>query len=204
MTGDFTPEPPSSRLAARMGARAEVLTNTLSVGFGSGAVTVRPLAPGDASALFEAVRESFADLQPWMPWCHPDYSLRDANTFIEKTRASLAAGSGFEYAVIVDGMLGGVSGINEIDKGNRRANVGYWVRSSMTGRGVAPAAVALLREWAFAQTDLVRLEILVAAGNTRSQRVAEKAGAVREGVLRKRLLIYGVAHDAVMYSITRS
>jgi len=167
-------------------------------------ITIRPLARDDAGAVVEAVSESIADLQPWMPWCHPGYSLEDANTFIDKTRAGLQAGSGFEFAVIVEGTLGGISGINEIDRGNRRANIGYWVRSSMAGRGVAAAAVGLLRDWAFTQTDLVRLEILVAAGNVRSQRVAEKAGAVREGLLRKRLLIYGVAHDAVIYSITRA
>ena len=166
-------------------------------------ITIRPLDPADASAVVGAVRESVGDLQPWMPWCHPEYSLHDANTFIEKTRAGRDAGNGFECAVIVDGAFGGISGINEVDKGNRRANVGYWVRSSMTRRGIATAAVGLLRDWAFAETNLVRLEILVATGNTRSQRVAEKAGAIREGVLRNRLFLYGVSHDAVIYSITR-
>jgi hypothetical protein len=34
--------------------------------------------------------------------------------------------------------------------------------------------------------------------------VAEKAGAVREGVLHKRLLLHGFCHDAVLFSITRS
>jgi len=60
-----------------------------------------------------------------------------------------------------------------------------------------------MRKWAFASTELVRLEILVAISNLPSQRVAEKAGAVREGVLRRRLLLHGVSHDAVMFSLTR-
>jgi len=41
----------------------------------------------------------------------------------------------------------------------------------------------------------------VATGNTRSLRVAEKAGAQREGFLRNRLLIQDKAHDAVMHSL---
>ena len=167
------------------------------------AVTIRPLIPADAPAVVEAVRESIGELRPWMPWCHPGYSLEDANAFIDRTREAAAAGSGFECALMVDGTLAGIGGINEIDKGNRRANLGYWVRSSMTRRGIAATAVGLLRDWAFARTDLVRLEILVAAGNTPSLRVAEKAGALREGVLRNRLFLYGVSHDAVMYSIVR-
>jgi ribosomal-protein-serine acetyltransferase len=35
-----------------------------------------------------------------------------------------------------------------------------------------------------------------------SQRVAEKSGALREGVLRNRLLLHGKIHDAAMYSLT--
>jgi RimJ/RimL family protein N-acetyltransferase len=53
----------------------------------------------------------------------------------------------------------------------------------------------------FRQLGLQRIEIVVATGNHASQRVAEKAGALREGVLRKRLLIHGAAHDAVLYSL---
>jgi RimJ/RimL family protein N-acetyltransferase len=74
----------------------------------------------------------------------------------------------------------------------------------MVGRGAAVAAVRQVADWAFAQTELVRLEVVCAVGNVRSQRTAERAGAVREGVLRQRLLIHGQAHDAVMHSILRS
>ena len=86
---------------------------------------------------------------------------------------------------------------------HRFANLGYWVRSSAAGRGVAPAAVRLLADWAFRETDLLRLEIVAAVGNRRSQRVAEKAGAIREGVLRDRLLLHGQPHDVVIYAILR-
>jgi ribosomal-protein-serine acetyltransferase len=93
--------------------------------------------------------------------------------------------------------------VNHIDKANRMANLGYWVRTSATGCGVAPSAARLLADWAFRETDLVRLEIVCAVGNVRSQRVAERVGAVREGVLRQRLAIPGGHSDAVMYSLVR-
>jgi RimJ/RimL family protein N-acetyltransferase len=59
-------------------------------------------------------------------------------------------------------------------------------------------------ELAFRTTDLVRLEIVCAAANHRSQRVAEKAGALREGVSRRRLILHGEPVDAVMFSLVRS
>ena len=97
----------------------------------------------------------------------------------------------------------GVAGISSFDSVNRRANLGYWVRSGRTGRGVATSAVGQLAEWAFENTDVTRLEIVVAVENRASLRVAEKAGAAREGVLRKRLVLGGRTHDAVMLSLTR-
>jgi len=41
----------------------------------------------------------------------------------------------------------------------------------------------------------------VATPNKASQRVAEKAGAVREGVLRNAMLVREIIYDAVMFSI---
>jgi ribosomal-protein-serine acetyltransferase len=68
---------------------------------------------------------------------------------------------------------------------------------------VATSAVHALRGWAFQWTDLVRLEILVAKGNIASEGVAAKVGAMREGVLRRRLMLHGRLHDATMFSLTR-
>ena len=61
----------------------------------------------------------------------------------------------------------------------------------------------LAADYAFNQTALVRLEIVCAVDNLRSQRAAEKTGAVREGILRSRLVLRGKPTDAVMYGIAR-
>ena len=83
------------------------------------------------------------------------------------------------------------------------ANLGYWVRSSLAGRGIAAAAVRKLAPWAFEHTAVNRLEIVAAVANVRSQRVAEKVGAHRDAVLRKRALLRGAPTDAVLFSILR-
>jgi RimJ/RimL family protein N-acetyltransferase len=110
----------------------------------------------------------------------------------------------FEFAITADdGTYLGGCGLNQIDALNQRANLGYWVRSSATSKGVATAATRLMRDWGFANTDLVRLEVLVAVGNLASRRVAEKSGAVYEGTLRSRLMVHGIRHDAAMYAFVR-
>jgi ribosomal-protein-serine acetyltransferase len=158
----------------------------------------------DASAVVDAVLESMAHLQAWMPWCHPKYSLVDSQSWLEAQVPAFEAGTAFEFAIVsTDGQVLGGCGLNQIDTINRRANLGYWVRSSATGQGVATGAVRALRDWAFVATDLVRLEIVVAFGNAASHRVAEKVGAVREGTLIRRLVLHGALRDASMFSLTR-
>ena len=167
-------------------------------------IRIRPYRPDDAPQLYVAARESVRDVFPWLAWCHPEYSLDEAAEWA-RSREELAR-QGLVYNFVIESdrtaFMGGC-GINQINRIHRLANLGYWVRSAEAGRGVAAAAVALVSRFAFDRTDLVRLEIVCAVGNRRSQRVAEKAGAVREGVLRDRLLVHGAPHDAVMYSIVR-
>jgi RimJ/RimL family protein N-acetyltransferase len=75
------------------------------------------------------------------------------------------------------------------------------VRTSATGHGIASAAVRLVARFGFLEQGFSRLEILAALGNVASQRVADRAGARREGVLRKRLHIHGQVLDAVLFSL---
>jgi RimJ/RimL family protein N-acetyltransferase len=167
-------------------------------------VRIRPYRLDDAALVFEAARESLAELQPWMPWCHPKYSIEESRAWLEAQAPALEQGTAFEFAIVsADGSYLGGCGLNRIDKENRRANLGYWVRTTAAGRGVATAAVRLLRDWGFQNTDLIRLEILIAAGNVASHRVAEKSGATREGTLRSRLLLHGTPHDATLFSFVR-
>jgi RimJ/RimL family protein N-acetyltransferase len=168
-------------------------------------VHIRRYQLSDVSDVFEAVRESLTELQAWMPWSHPAYSIHESRSWLQAQIAAFDQRTAFEFAMIDDdGRYLGACGLNQIDHANRRANLGYWVRTSATNQGVATRAVRVLRDWAFAYTDLIRLEIVIAIDNVASCRVAEKAGAFREGTLKNRLLLHGAAHDAAVFSFTRT
>lgn len=167
-------------------------------------ISIRPYEPEDAPALHAAVRESIVELAPWLEWCHPDYASSEAEAWIEYCRQARAAGDEYQFAIVDEagGYLGGC-GLNKLQHDHRVANLGYWVRTSAAGRGVATAAVGQLAVFAFRETDLHRLEIIAAAGNRASQLVAERVGATREAVVEGRLYLHEQAHDAVQYSIVR-
>lgn len=168
-------------------------------------ISIRPYRLEDSAVVYNAVRESMSELIPWMPWCHPNYSIDESRTWLENQIPAFQQGKAFEFAIVsLSGRYLGGCGLNQIDNINRRTNLGYWVRSSAAGHGVATAAVKLIRSWGFENTDLIRLEIVIAVENQASRRVAEKAGAEYEGILRSRLLLQGSAHNAAIYSFLRS
>lgn len=155
--------------------------------------------------LYEAARESITQAYPWLPWCHPEYAVADAREWVESRDEARKNGESFEFVIENDAaqFLGGC-GLNQISTAHRWANLGYWVRTSATGQGVATQAVRMLEDWAFRETELDRLEIVASVMNPASIRVAEKAGAVREGIARERLLLHDKRHDAVVFSLLRS
>ncbi len=169
------------------------------------AIHIRPYEPDDSAALYVAAVESVADVFPWLAWCHPRYTLAEAEEWTRSRPRLFNEGVSYDF-VIADssGRFLGACGLNQINRDHRFANLGYWVRSTATGHGVASTSVRHLAAFAFSRTDILRLEIVCAVGNTRSQRAAAKSGATREGVLRDRLLIHGQSHDAVVFSIVRS
>ncbi|MBI4637161.1 MAG: GNAT family N-acetyltransferase [Candidatus Rokubacteria bacterium] len=170
-----------------------------------GRILIRRYQPEDAPRVFEAASESIEQIFPWMPWCHPAYSLDESRAWIQHCEAAWATGAEYNFAVVdhATRFLGGC-GLNQLRPEHRVANLGYWIRTSATGKGVATAAVRGLTEFAFRETNLVRLEIVVALGNLASHRVAEKVGAIREGIAHDRLHVHGKSHDAIVYALLRS
>jgi ribosomal-protein-serine acetyltransferase len=167
-----------------------------------GKILLRPYRPGDAVCMFEAAIESINELDPWMPWCHAGYTMEESENWIKSCDEAWDKGTAHEFAVL-DSQTGqylGGCGLNHIDPVYKTANLGYWVRSGSTRHGIATTATMLLARFGFAQLKLNRIEIIIAVENSKSQRVAEKSGAKREGILRNRISINDQVHDAVVFS----
>src|SRR3989449_10815823 len=98
--------------------------------------------------------------------CLASFSLDEAREWVAIQEKLAKQGMAYEFAILGEGgrFLGGC-GINQISTANRFANLGYWVRTSAMGRGVAPAAARLVAGYAFRETELTRLEIVWRVAN---------------------------------------
>lgn len=84
----------------------------------------------------------------------------------------------------------GAAGLNQFNRAHNFCNLGYWVRTSAQRHGAGRAAIRALARFAFDELALTRVEIVVADGNHASLALARKAGAVHEGLARKRLRLH--------------
>jgi ribosomal-protein-serine acetyltransferase len=167
-----------------------------------GSITLREPRAEDAAAHCKAVLESLPELSAWLEWAHEGYRRDESAAFIARTIAGHQTGEMYEFIIVDpnDRVIGG-AGLNRVDTRFMKANLGYWVRTSEAGRGVAAAAAGLLARFGFEQLGFQRIEIVAAVDNKASQRVAEKVGGHREGVLRNGIRFRGRPIDSVCYSL---
>lgn len=164
---------------------------------------LRPFTEADAAPFAAAVRESVTTVGRWMSWAHADYLETDALSWFSVCDAGRASRTSHEFGIFdaASMTLVGGCGLNQFNTVNGFCNLGYWVRESWQRKGAGIAAIEALTRFAFEELELARVEIVVAAGNTASLSLAEKAGAEREGPARNRLALHGKATDAYVFSL---
>ena len=163
-----------------------------------GDLIVRPPDVSDAAEIAAAVQFSINELLPWMVWASPDYGPADAEIWAAKKLDP--------YPFVMTTQAGeiiGTTGLNGLDEVNKRANLGYWLRSDQVGHGYATRATKLVARFGLEVVGLERIEVVMSVRNEPSRAVAERSGATYEGVARSRLLYDGEPHDAHIFSFIR-
>jgi len=194
--------PPNQQSTSPYGAQTDKLSEPGRLMLSDGILTLVPMRQEHAADLHAAAAVSAEALRRWMGGAgQPAASLEEALWYIAQQELSWENGSAYYFmAYDADGAVG-IGFLNSFNHIHRFANLGYWIRSDRTGRGYATAVTRLLARFGFETLGLHRIEIVVDPQNIASQRVAEKAGAVREGILRNRLLYEQGSHDGVMFSL---
>jgi len=165
----------------------------------AGDLTLRPLTESDADDVAEACQDP--ETLRWLPIPRP-YTLANAECFIGTFAPALReSGAGIVFAIQSTGRLAGVVDLKHVNWAYKVAEVGYWVAPWARGRGVASDATRALAHWAIHDHGFERVELFAATGNIASQRAAEKAGFVREGVARNAGYVHDGRVDLVLFSL---
>lgn len=134
--------------------------------------------------IIDVVTRSRDEIAPWMRWAD-DVSYEAERTFVEMAMRGWDEGSMWAFGFFYEGRLaGGVALTRHGVPYLRRAEMGYWIATGLTGRGLTTEAAGAAVHFGFEILGLHRIELYASPGNHASHRIAEKIGFRKEGYLR--------------------
>ena len=130
----------------------------------SSSLLLRRYHPSDAAVVHEAVVESVAEVAPYESWCHEGYGREDAAEYAGWWDHAWEKGLAYYYAVTDEtgGAYLGSCGLSPVEREHGTAGLGFWVRTSSTGQGVATDSARAVIEAGFGHLGLNRIELLIA------------------------------------------
>src|SRR5207244_1099412 len=139
----------------------------------------------DMPALVECI-DGDEEIERWLDMVPQPYREAEARGWVELATTFWQEGTAAPFAITEagTGRLVGSMGFRWADLEQRIGEVGYWLRREARGGGLTTRAVRLISRWALDELACERLQLQADERNVPSQRVAEKAGFRREGVLR--------------------
>jgi ribosomal-protein-alanine N-acetyltransferase len=162
-----------------------------------GQYQIRDFQKDDAQAIAKYAnnRKISAKMRDIFPY---PYRLSDAEGFLANV---IKAQPPRDFA-IADNIeaIGGIGLIFGCDVNRFTAEIGYWLAEPFWNRGIVTQAVQAFVNYAFDNFDLNRIYAQPLATNPASARVLEKAGFVREGILRANAVKDGVVLDQLLYA----
>jgi RimJ/RimL family protein N-acetyltransferase len=147
---------------------------------------IRCPRPGDAALVHAAAVESYEEIRRWLPWAKTLPALEDFERTEREASERFRSGEDLRFNLFLKGTdtyVGG-SGLHRIEWSVPKFEIGYWLRTSMTGHGYITEAVRRVNEFAFGQLGAKRVEVRMSTRNIRSRRVAERAGFPIESIMR--------------------
>lgn len=163
----------------------------------------RRTAPGDAAAIFEAYGTD-PEVTRYLMW-KPYSKVEPLIEFLSTQIDAWEQGTSFRYEICLKGTQTPIGSIALRPEGSK-VNFGYVLAKPFWGRGLMTEALKHLVDWSLDQPDVFRAYAVCDVDNPSSARVMEKAGMIREGVLRRWLIqpnIGAEPRDCIIFARTR-
>ncbi len=164
-------------------------------------VLLRPLRPSDAASIYTYAKDPEVLKYTLLP---SPYRPTDSARFIRTSMTKKWRQKCIVRAIVPKPgrALAGVITL-DLNIGNQRCYVGYWLGRPFWGRGLAKESLQLMLRLAFSTLGLSKVTSSVMHSNIRSYKLLDWAGFKLEGRLRKQLLRNGEWYDELMYGLLR-
>ncbi len=161
---------------------------------------LRRLNLASSQAIFEAIDHDRMHLRKWLPFVDNTWRAEDTETFIKSMINSHCFKKDMVFEIWNKNDFAGLIALKEIDKWNRRTELGFWIISEFEGLGIITRSCRLLIQLAFTELGMNRIQLKSAIGNARSAMVAERLEFRFEGIERGGELSTEQFFDLQVYS----
>ncbi|RKP46430.1 GNAT family N-acetyltransferase [Trinickia fusca] len=169
-------------------------------------LALRPLREDDVASLFTL----YSDPEFMRYWSFPVMTrLEQAAEYLDRLMRRGNPPAHVNWAIQLSqgdqsGELIGTCTLFHVVASCRRAEIGFGVHRSHWGQGYAAEATQAVVDYGFDTLGFNRLEADIDPRNTGSARTLERAGFVREGLLRERWIVGDEVSDSALYGLIRS
>ena len=147
-------------------------------------LTLVRLRMESAVDIFNVIDQNRHTLRKWLPFVDNTCKVTDTEIFIKSVLQSSGPKRDIVYEVRYLGEFAGLIALKEIDRWNKKSEMGYWLDPLFEGKGIMTMACKAMIDCAFSQMKLNRIQVKVGIGNARSSRIPEKLGFKFEGIER--------------------
>jgi|SRR5690625_2914714 len=163
---------------------------------------LRQVTSDDANSLLTYLSD--IDVMKYMG-LEPFKSIDDALDEISWYKSIFEKGTGIRWGITLKGqreIIGSCGFLNKVAQ-HYRAELGFELSKEHWGKGIASEAIEAVICYGFEQMNLQRIEALIEPPNIPSQKVVERQGFMREGLLRSYEYTCGKFDDLYMYSLLK-
>lgn len=165
-------------------------------------LVLREVTNEDADSLLSYLSDEEVTKHMGLP---PFTSTQDALDEIGWYQSIFENGTGMRWGITVKGedRVIGSCGFLNLSQKHHRAEIGFELSREYWGKGIAGEALHAVAAYGFKLLGLNRIEALIEPANSPSQKLVEKTGFLREGLLRDYEYTQGKFDDLYMYSMLR-
>jgi len=153
--------------------------------------------------MHDAIHASLPELVQWLPWAI-GYDRSVSQRFVRESASAWNDGRAFDFAIRLseeaDLHVGNVS-VWPTSAPNRTGEIGYWVRTDLTGEGIGTEATARAMQIGFEELDYHKIILRIAAGNDPSDKIAKRLGFNYDGMLRHEVRVGDAWLDHSAWSV---
>lgn len=156
----------------------------------------------DVQAIFTTLVHERDYFSEWLPFVDYTQNMSDTQAFVEQV--VYGDPNNLTCGIYYHNHFVGIVGLKDTDMANKKTEIGYWMSANYQKKGIMTRACKAVIDFAFDELGMNRIQLKAAAGNIKSQQVAERLGFKREGVEREGELHSRGFLDLIIFSLLRS